>query len=165
MKLEQLTIKHLDSFITFRNLASEESRYVNAVTPSSAKDLIHKYTLLPNCDSFLLIKNKNVIGEVFLTNKKDKEQLFINSIAVLESYQGTKAASILMDKAFEIAKDNHYKEIALVVRVDNARAIKFYKRYGFQYKGDFHSDDRSDLMEYVYLFNNTIDKPPIYKKW
>lgn len=85
-------------------------------------------------------------------------------ISVLKAEWGNGIGSRLLEKIIEFAKDEAYAEIiSLEVRSDNIRAIKLYKKYGFEtighFKGFFKIDGKDidfDLMN-LYL-ENSFDK-------
>ena len=160
MELEVLSMQRLDAFVEFRHLASAETKYVNDITPPVAEELIHKFTTFMNREAYLLMDEDKVIGNLFLVYKPDNEELYIDLIALLQQYHGSKAASMMMNKVFEIANRNHCKQIGLVVRDDNDRAMRFYTRYGFVYSHQF------DTHRMVYVCPlKSESKPPVFISW
>ena len=66
---------------------------------------------------------------------------------MLKPWQGAGLAAQLMAWTLEEARARAAEEIYLSVFVDNARARRFYERYGFEYVGRYafmvgsHADD------------------------
>lgn len=149
MRLEHVSLKRLNGFVHFRHLASKETKYVQDVTIEVAKDIITRYAEHTHLSGMWLIYNDAIVGELLLINRHKHKQLYINSIAVLHKYAGTGAAQMLMETAIQVAKDNHSREIELVVRDDNHRAISFYQKYGFTYSKHY---DKERLI-YIKLMN------------
>lgn len=160
MKLEVLSMLRLEAFVEFRHLASAETKYVNDANELIAEELIYKFTTFKNREAYLLMDGDKVIGNLFLVYKSDNQELYIDLIALLKAYHGTSAAGLLMDKVFEIAKRNHCKQISLVVRNDNDRAMRFYTRYGFIYQEQFDAQ----RLTYVCPLKPT-GVPPIFINW
>jgi len=82
-------------------------------------------------DGFLVaIENGNPVG--FLAGVVPSEaQARILMLAVTPAYRSRGIGSILMDQFLKLCGMRGLKRIELEVRVSNARAIKFYGRYGF----------------------------------
>ncbi len=160
MELEVLSMQRLDAFVEFRHLASAETKYVNDVTPPVAEETILKFTTFMNREAYLLMDEEKVIGNLFLVYIPDHQELYIDLIALLKQYHGTQAATMMMNKVFEIAKRNHCKQIGLVVRDDNDRAMRFYMRYGFVYQEMF---DKHRMVFTCPL--KPKDRPPVFISW
>lgn len=160
MELESLSMWRLKEFVEFRHLASTETKYVNDVDESTAEELIYKFSTFITREAFGLMDQSKMVGNLFLVYRPNTQELYIDLIALLKAYHGTTASSLMMDKVFEIAKENHCKEITLVVRDDNERAMRFYRRYGFQYKERF--DDQRQI--YVCPLKPT-GTPPVFINW
>lgn len=56
----------------------------------------------------------------------------IGPFFVTQSYQGTRAAKVLMAGVIKEAKDNGVAQLELSVDTENQRAIAFYKQQGFE---------------------------------
>jgi ribosomal protein S18 acetylase RimI-like enzyme len=69
---------------------------------------------------------------------------------VKEEMIGHKIGKALMEKALQIAQDQHYEVVWLGVWEKNTRAIEFYKKWGFK-KFSSHifrlgTEDQTDLL-------------------
>jgi len=84
------------------------------------------------------------------TELKDSEGMEIERIYVVRDFLGKKVGSMLYDKAVEMARMKGLKYVWLGVWEENARAMGFYKKYGFV-EFDRHvfklgSDEQTDIM-------------------
>ena len=68
------------------------------------------------------------------------------AITVLKNYWGNKIGEKLIDYAIEYCKSNCIKKIELTVRIDNKRALKLYKKFGFEIEGE--------IKNFIYLNGN-----------
>ena len=68
------------------------------------------------------------------------------AITVLKNYWGNKIGEKLIDYAIEYCKSNCIKKIELTVRIDNERALKLYKKFGFEIEGE--------IKNFIYLNGN-----------
>jgi ribosomal protein S18 acetylase RimI-like enzyme len=77
----------------------------------------------------------------------DPAAVQINRVYVHPDHHGGGAARGLMDAALDWARERGTQELYLTVAPDNARAIAFYRRYGFEIVGAYafivgdHVDD------------------------
>ena len=62
----------------------------------------------------------------------DKDSLYINTLWVDAPWRGSGVADELMGCAILMAKDMGLAKISLHVWADNERALRFYRRHGFQ---------------------------------
>ena len=109
-----------------------------------------------NSEFYFAETENEVIGYLKLnfgesqTELKDKKALEIERIYVVKEYHGKKIASLLYDKAIEIANQINADYIWLGVWEENPRAISFYKKNGFV-EFDKHifilgEDEQTDIM-------------------
>jgi putative acetyltransferase len=61
-------------------------------------------------------------------------------ITVHDSYQKMGVGTALLKHVLDIAKERGLKNIHLIVRVDNERAICLYSKFGFKVEGTFHNE-------------------------
>jgi ribosomal protein S18 acetylase RimI-like enzyme len=64
-------------------------------------------------------------------NDSEEMQAYITNVSVIEEFHGVGLAKKLMHKCFDLAENRGFEEICLEVSSDNARAISFYKKLGF----------------------------------
>lgn len=60
---------------------------------------------------------------------------FLSSICVLPEYRSDGVAALLLQACLEQARRHGMGEVRLEVARDNARAIAFYRRHGFEFLG------------------------------
>ena len=113
---------------------------------------------LENPDSeFYFIENENKnLGYLKLnfgnaqTEKVEENYFEIERIYVLKDFLGQKIGQILFDKVIEIGREKNLEYVWLGVWEENHRAIKFYKKNGFEIFGkhDFvlGEDVQTDLL-------------------
>ena len=110
----------------------------------------------PNSE-FYFIENENKnLGYLKLnfgnaqTEKVEENYFEIERIYVLKAFLGQKIGQILFDKAIEIGREKNLEYVWLGVWEENHRAIKFYKKNGFEIFGkhDFvlGEDVQTDLL-------------------
>ncbi|EJQ32388.1 hypothetical protein IEC_05400 [Bacillus toyonensis] len=93
--------------------------------------------------------NKEILAYIILDIKESSENpklverkvLFIRNIGVSEICRGTGIGKILVQKAFEYAKDIQATSVELNVLEFNKKAIRFYEKLGFK--------TQSQQMEFV----------------
>lgn len=97
-------------------------------TPEAINQYIFK------CDIYLLHDDIENIAVMALYQNSDSE-LEIKNIAVVESYRNKGIGSILIDKAKEIARDNHYDVLTVGTSDTGFQQIRFYEKNGFKKTG------------------------------
>ncbi|HDN96200.1 MAG TPA: ribosomal-protein-alanine N-acetyltransferase [Thermoplasmatales archaeon] len=104
-----------------------------------------------NPDGFLVAeKNGKIVGFI-LSAKQSKDELRILMLAVKKEYRGQGIGSMLLKEL--LLKFPEVRRIYLEVKVENKKAIKFYKKHGFKIKeklDNFYTDGSSAyLMEKI----------------
>ncbi|MCJ7935000.1 MAG: GNAT family N-acetyltransferase [Chryseobacterium sp.] len=87
-----------------------------------------------NSDIYLLRDGVQDIAVMALYKNSDTE-LEIKNIAVIESYRSKGIGSILINKAKEIARENHYKTLTVGTSDTGFQQIRFYEKNSFIRKG------------------------------
>ncbi|MDR6488369.1 ribosomal protein S18 acetylase RimI-like enzyme [Chryseobacterium vietnamense] len=108
------------------------------------KEAIDRYIF--NSDIYLLYDGTENIA-VMALYKNNNTELEIKNIAVIESYRSKGIGSILIDKAKEIAKENHYKTLTVGTSDTGFQQIRFYEKNGFIKSGilkDFFIENYPD---------------------
>ncbi|CAH0192876.1 GNAT family N-acetyltransferase [Chryseobacterium sp. Bi04] len=117
-----------------------------------------------NSEFYLARVDHNVIGYVKLntgssqTEIKDHNALEIERIYVSKDFHGKKVGQALYDKAMAIATEKNVDYVWLGVWENNVRAIRFYKKNGFE-EFDKHifrlgNEEQTDIMMKLNLKNN-----------
>lgn len=83
--------------------------------------------------------------------KKSNSELEIKNVAVIERYRRKGIGGILMDKAKEIAKENHYKTLTVGTSDTGFQQIRFYEKNGFI---------KSGILKNFFIENYSV---PIYE--
>ncbi|UKB78708.1 GNAT family N-acetyltransferase [Chryseobacterium sp. MEBOG07] len=96
------------------------------------KEAIDQYIF--KSDLYLLHDGTENIAVMALYKNSDTE-LEIKNVAVIESYRNKGIGSILMNKAKEIAKENHYKTLTVGTSDTGFQQIRFYEKNGFIKQG------------------------------
>lgn len=119
------------------------SLYEDANTKNKA--LMLSGTLLrdKNQKIFGVFDGEKMVGFGILKffSKKTRKHVCQLGIVINDSYQGMGYGKDLGDKMINWAKENNFKKIWLTVYNDNIRAIKLYKKLGFQREGIFMYDE------------------------
>ena len=83
---------------------------------------------------FVVVIDEHIIGTVSLS-KKDQDQLHVRSMAVHPDYQKRGIGLFILKKINELAKRKDIKTISLDTSKPLKKAIKFYKKFGFEFTG------------------------------
>jgi len=140
--LEQLRQISIQTFKeTFSDLNSEEDMkaYIeNNLSTSKLADELNK----PDSLFFLCYEN-NVLAAYMKINfvsaqteKAYPDSLEIERIYVLKQFKGKGIGKLLLERAKEIALQNHLKYIWLGVWEKNIEAIAFYRKFGYKNFGN-----------------------------
>lgn len=73
------------------------------------------------------------IGFISFYINKDTNISYLTLLAVEEKFQGKKVSQRLFEKYEEISFENNMKILKLEVFNENVRAVKFYKKNGFEF--------------------------------
>lgn len=114
---------------SFNQLHSDsEIPYHLLLLADETKEAIDQYIF--KSDIYLLHDGIKNIAVMALCKISDTE-LEIKNVAVIESYRSKGIGSILMNKAKEIAKENHYKTLTVGTSDTGFQQIRFYEKNGF----------------------------------
>ncbi len=116
---------HPEMFKTFDKVAMEEA--------------LKNFLSDSNCKCFMAKKGNVNIGYVLCYIKELKENAFhyniktiyIDQIAVVESYQKTGAGKLLMEQVEKLAKENAINKIELDHWSSNVIAAKYFRKHGY----------------------------------
>ncbi|RQO41470.1 GNAT family N-acetyltransferase [Chryseobacterium sp. KBW03] len=117
----------------FKKLNSDvEIPYHLLLLADETKEAIDQYIF--KSDLYLLHDGIENIAVMALYKNSDTE-LEIKNVAVIESYRNKGIGSILINKAKEIAKENHYKTLTVGTSDTGFQQIRFYEKNGFIKQG------------------------------
>ncbi|WP_343661458.1 GNAT family N-acetyltransferase [Chryseobacterium sp.] len=115
--------------LSFNPLHSDsEIPYHLLLLADETKEAIDQYIF--KSDIYLLHDDTEDIAVMALFKTSDTE-IEIKNIAVIESYRSKGIGSILMKKAKEIARENHYKTLTVGTSDTGFQQIRFYEKNGF----------------------------------
>ena len=82
--------------------------------------------------TFIAFSEESPIGMAALYRREDKAEIGeVLQVWVSKKYRRTKVAWDLMEAIFKWASENNFRTIIAGVTKGNARALKFYDKYGF----------------------------------
>ncbi len=100
-------------------------------------------------DSQKILKSLEIGGKFLILEKKDTKQvigtswmtfdgrrLHMHHFGILPEFQGMGFSKPLLMESLKFAKEKNI-QIKLEVHKDNRKAITLYKKYGFEYLGDY----------------------------
>ena len=142
--IREAHIEDAEDILNFIKEVSDETDFL--ISDSSERDFKIKKEreFLQNMQSSILekmflykIENK-IVGTCSVNgiNKKRIKHKVGLGITVLKKYWGEGIGGKLINHAIEYCKLNSIKKIELEVRIDNERAIKLYKKFGFEIEGE-----------------------------
>lgn len=142
--IREANIEDAENVIEYIKIVSDETDFL--ISDSSERNFTVKKEkeFLQNIQNSILekmflceIENKIVgICSIEGVNKIRIKHRVDLAITVLKNYWGNKIGEKLIDYAIEYCKSNSIKKIELIVRIDNERAIKLYKKFGFEIEGE-----------------------------
>ncbi|WP_079508883.1 GNAT family N-acetyltransferase [Mesobacillus jeotgali] len=115
----------------------------------------------PSSEFFFVYFNNEVAGYLKIntkdaqTEQMGEDTLEVERIYVKNAFKKQGLGKYLLNKAFEIARENNYKKIWLGVWEKNENAIAFYKRMGFIQTGE-HSFYMGDEEQTDFIMTKTL---------
>ena len=123
------------------NIVNVQENYIDDIFAIESKEIIVPWSK----DALLsLIRKQNIIFRVMLLDdevigyysfQKVFDEGYINNIAIKREYQSKGYGTKLFQDLIERAHKFEVNALTLEVEVDNDRAIKLYKKFGFQEEG------------------------------
>jgi len=156
-------ISRLTFYETFAEVNTEENMSSYLENDLSLECLSEELNN-PNSEFYFAFFENEVIGYLKINfESAQKEQKTANSleierIYVLKEFHGKNIGQLLLEHAFQIAKEKGNENVWLGVWEENKRAIRFYQKNGFE-EFDKHifmlgEDAQTDiLMKYKFLKN------------
>lgn len=152
--IREADIEDAENVIEYIKIVSDETNFL--ISDSSERNFTvrKEKEFLQNIQSSILekiflfeIENK-IVGMCSIEgiNKIRIKHRVDMAITVLKNYWGNKIGEKLIDYAIEYCKSNCIKKIELTVRIDNERALKLYKKFGFEIEGE--------IKNFIYLNGN-----------
>ena len=146
--IREANIEDAENVIEYIKIVSDETNFL--ISDSSERNFTvrKEKEFLQNMQSSILekmflceIKNKTENKIVGICSIEGINKIRIKhrvdlSITVLKNYWGNKIGEKLIGYTIDYCKSNSIKKIELTVRIDNERAIKLYKKFGFEIEGE-----------------------------
>ncbi len=97
------------------------------------KDVIEN-TLKYGAKLLVLKKAGEIIGTSWMTT--DKRRIYLHHFSIKPDYQGKGFSKLLMDESMKFVREQGL-QVKLEVHKENFKALNLYKKYGFEYLGDY----------------------------
>jgi ribosomal protein S18 acetylase RimI-like enzyme len=107
--------------------------YSESVTREEIEDVANRYWLAEREGALVGYSMAGPVGLPIEHASNDRE---LYRLYVAESVKGAGVAGMLMQQALDWARDEGADALWLSVWENNARAQAFYKRYGFEHRGE-----------------------------
>ena len=152
--IREANIEDAKNVIEYIKIVSDETDFLISDSSERKFTVKKEKEFLQNIQSSILekiflfeIENK-IVGMCSIEgiNKIRIKHRVDMAITVLKNYWGNKIGEKLIDYAIEYCKSNCIKKIELTVRIDNKRALKLYKKFGFEIEGE--------IKNFIYLNGN-----------
>ena len=123
------------------NIVNVQENYIDDIFAIESKEIIVPWSKEALSS---LIRQQNIIFRVMLLDdevigyysfQKVFDEGYINNIAIKREYQSKGYGTKLFEDLIERAHKFEVNALTLEVEVDNDRAIKLYKKFGFQEEG------------------------------
>lgn len=129
------------------DLVEEVLKYYDLELNSEIEDLditdIQKYYTQNNGD-FEVIEFKGKIVGSYGIYRLDEDTCELRKMYLNQSFQGLGLGNIMVENSFKLAKELNYKKITLQTNSVLYKAVKLYKKYGFE-EFDEEVCDRCDI--------------------
>lgn len=152
--IREARIEDAEDIINYIRKVSDETDFLNSDSSERDFDVKKEIEFLQNIQSSVIEKmflceiDKEIIGicNIKGINKNRIKHRAGLGITVLKKYWGNKIGEKLINHVLNYCKSNSIKKIELTVRVDNERALKLYKKFGFEIEGE--------IKNFIYLNEN-----------
>jgi len=146
-KLEPMVVEDAKNLYEFFNLIGGETNFVSfekSESPSEegCKALLESTKDIPNY-AYCVKENDKIIATLTANTRSGRSRERHKSdfgIGVSKAHWGKGLGSLLMEKVISESKKNSISKVTLKVSEKNIRAIKLYKKYGFEVEG-IHKKD------------------------
>ena len=152
--IREIKISDSEDFVIFLNIVSDETDFLLLNSKERNLDIDKEAKIIRSIKRekksviFIAEFEGRIIGSSGLhfngkSNRVSHRATF--SISLLKDFWGKGIASRLTEYIINHAKVINLKKIELTVRVDNEKAIKLYKKFGFETEGE--------IKHYFYINN------------
>lgn len=102
-----------------------EGNQINELTKNSEKFVIKEQEGWLNKLGFIY----SGVKEKILYKECEEDEFYISNLAVKSKYRGNGYSQIILEKAYEMAREKGYQKASLLAK--NKKLIKFYERIGY----------------------------------
>lgn len=140
IKIRRLRIGEAELFKQVRLMALQDAPYAFSSTyaaalgrsPESWREQADSTAQGPDRATFIAFSQDAPVGMAALYRREDQPEVGeLIQVWIMAEYRGTALARDLMDAVFKWAGENHFRRVLAGLNRENARALKFYTRYGF----------------------------------
>lgn len=118
-----------------RNLIVEMASGFGVQTPIS-DSLVREYLKTPSSHVILCQEEKHIVGMASYSRRPclfhGGNAYYIEEVIVKEAYRGQGFGSLLIKEIIKNAKEDRCLEISIAVGHENKKALKLYKKLGFE---------------------------------
>lgn len=127
--IRKALLSDLKALITLENTIFTTDR----MSPKSIRDALKK----SSAEILIAELNNEIIGAAILFFRKNSKKARIYSIAVYPAHHGQGIALDLHNAIEKVATQRGCNQLILEVRIDNPRAIQFYKKLSYETYGNY----------------------------
>jgi len=146
-ELEPMIVEDAQNLHEFFNLIGGETNFVSfekSESPSveGCRSLLDSTKETPNY-AYCIKDNGKIIASLTANTRSGRSRERHKSdfgIGVSKEHWGKGIGSLLIEKVIDESKKNSISKITLTVSEKNTRAIKLYKKYGFEVEGVYKKD-------------------------
>ncbi|MBF1724825.1 MAG: ribosomal protein S18-alanine N-acetyltransferase, partial [Streptococcus sp.] len=118
-----------------------------------AKDVLEKDVAHNPAAIYIVLEAEDEIVGFIGARTTESADLHITNVAVLHDYRFLNVATLLLKALEKIARALDKKEITLEARVSNTKAIKLYRKNGYEVVGtkeNYYTPENEDAVEMLY---------------
>ena len=118
-----------------------------------AKDVLEKDVAHNPAAIYIVLEAEDEIVGFIGARTTESADLHITNVAVLHDYRFLNVATLLLKALEKIARALDKKEITLEARVSNTKAIKLYRKNGYEVVGtkeNYYTSENEDAVEMLY---------------
>lgn len=152
-KLRSISIQTFTETFSEENTENDMQKYI---LENLNSEKLNKELLTVDSEFYFIKVNQQIIGYLKLNSKKAQteaqtdDSIEIERIYIIKEFHGKHYGKLLLQKAIDVALENHCIYIWLGVWEHNFKAIAFYKKNGFnqfdQHVFKLGEDEQIDLL-------------------
>ncbi len=148
--IRRLQVGEADLFKQVRLMALQDAPYAFSSTYAAAvrrsaeswREQAERTARGTDRATFIVFSEDMPIGMAALYRREDQVDVGeLLQVWISPEYRGTSVAADLMDAILQWAKENHFRQVLAGAPKVNARALKFYTKYGFSIVDESSAND------------------------